>query len=116
MKSFQVIHNLIPNAIKFTDTNGKVSIEVTDTNDTVQIKVSDNGIGIPGVPSSASVQEEYTRGTGGIKRGEVNRDGFIHREETGRTDGRKDQFLDGRASGVSLYHGAPKKLSFLMKN
>jgi two-component system sensor histidine kinase VicK len=47
VKLFQVIHNLVSNAVKFTDANGKISIEVIELNDTVQIKVQDNGIGIP---------------------------------------------------------------------
>jgi two-component system, sensor histidine kinase and response regulator len=41
-----VIRNLISNAIKFTNPEGKVEIEASVTNNTILIRVSDNGIGM----------------------------------------------------------------------
>ena len=43
----QVFLNLLNNAIKFTDKNGKVSISVGGIKDSVKISVKDNGCGIP---------------------------------------------------------------------
>ena len=43
----QVILNIISNAIKYTEINGKIEIQAYQNEDKLIIKVSDNGIGIP---------------------------------------------------------------------
>lgn len=43
----QVISNLLTNAIKFTNENGKVILHITESSQKLQIKIQDNGIGIP---------------------------------------------------------------------
>lgn len=47
VKFFQIIHNLVSNAIKFTPVNGQIDIIVEETKKTFVIRVRDNGIGIP---------------------------------------------------------------------
>lgn len=47
VKFFQIIHNLVSNAIKFTPVNGEIDILVEETPQTFIIRVRDNGIGIP---------------------------------------------------------------------
>lgn len=47
VKFFQIIHNLVSNAIKFTPDNGQIDIIVEETPATFIIRVKDNGIGIP---------------------------------------------------------------------
>lgn len=47
VKFFQIIHNLISNAIKFTPDNGHIEILVEETASTFIVRVRDNGIGIP---------------------------------------------------------------------
>lgn len=42
-----VLNNLINNALKFTEQNGKVTVTVVEEKDNFTISVSDNGIGIP---------------------------------------------------------------------
>ena len=42
----QVIINLISNAIKYTDENGKIGIDIIKNKDCTQISINDNGIGI----------------------------------------------------------------------
>ena len=44
---YQVITNLVHNAIKFTSQNGKVNISTELLEDSVLVKVSDTGVGIP---------------------------------------------------------------------
>ena len=42
----RIVLNLISNAIKFSDDDGKIFVEVKDKNEFVEISVKDNGIGI----------------------------------------------------------------------
>ncbi len=43
----QVVHNLLENAIRYTETGGKVRVRLTSAPGEVRIEVSDTGIGIP---------------------------------------------------------------------
>ena len=43
----QVLHNLLENAIRYTDPGGKIHIRLTSTPSEASIEVSDTGIGIP---------------------------------------------------------------------
>ena len=43
----QVLHNLLDNAVKYTDSGGKVDLRVAVAGDRVRIDVADTGIGIP---------------------------------------------------------------------
>lgn len=47
VKLKRVIHNLVSNAIKYTDSGGTVKVQVDRTPDTAILKVKDNGVGIP---------------------------------------------------------------------
>lgn len=47
VKFFQIIHNLVSNAIKFTPEYGQIDILVEETKSTFVVRVRDNGIGIP---------------------------------------------------------------------
>lgn len=47
VKFFQIIHNLVSNAVKFTAHEGQIDIIVEETKSTFIIRVRDNGIGIP---------------------------------------------------------------------
>lgn len=42
----QVLHNLLTNALKFTDSGGSIIIEAMDTGDNLELRVIDTGIGI----------------------------------------------------------------------
>ena len=39
--------NLLNNAVKYTDENGKIEIDVTEEDEFVKVEIKDNGIGIP---------------------------------------------------------------------
>lgn len=44
---FQVLSNLLANAVKFTAERGKISVKATELDGEVQVAVTDTGIGIP---------------------------------------------------------------------
>lgn len=46
-KIYQVLLNLLDNAIKYTDPGGKVRVSVLDERDHITIRISDTGVGIP---------------------------------------------------------------------
>jgi two-component system, OmpR family, sensor histidine kinase VicK len=47
VKFFQVVNNLISNAVKFTDAKGNIQVVVIEQESRFQVSVKDNGIGIP---------------------------------------------------------------------
>jgi two-component system, OmpR family, sensor histidine kinase VicK len=47
VKFFQIVHNLVSNSVKFTKSNGTITIEVVDDESEFKVIVKDNGIGIP---------------------------------------------------------------------
>jgi two-component system sensor histidine kinase VicK len=59
VKMFQIFHNLVSNAVKFTADDGKVSVKLEETRDAYAISVTDNGIGIP-ADMRPRIFEKYT--------------------------------------------------------
>jgi PAS domain S-box-containing protein len=57
-----ILRNLISNAIKFTSTNGTITIEVLKMETNITVKVSDTGIGIPisALDKIFRIEENYT--------------------------------------------------------
>jgi two-component system sensor histidine kinase VicK len=47
VKFFQVIHNILSNAVKYTNDNGIIDIKVTGGKQNVKITILDNGVGVP---------------------------------------------------------------------
>ncbi len=47
MRLFQVVSNLVGNAIKYTPTGGRVSVKVSQANSHIYLRVADTGPGIP---------------------------------------------------------------------
>lgn len=62
----QILHNLIGNAIKFTEA-GEVCVRVRGLGDWVQVEVIDTGIGIP-ADRRDSIFESFNQGDGSIQR------------------------------------------------
>lgn len=66
----QILGNLVRNALKFTESGGRVSIKATQVGDTVDFTVSDTGRGI-----SAAGQEQLFRKFYQVERGDKRRSG-----------------------------------------
>lgn len=66
VKFFQIIHNLVSNAIKFTPVNGQIDIIVEETKKTFVIRVRDNGIGIPAHLHPTLFEKRTPSGRGGL--------------------------------------------------
>ncbi|PCI94148.1 MAG: two-component sensor histidine kinase [Flavobacteriales bacterium] len=60
------LHNLIDNAIKYSNNNPKVEIETHDHNGFIEISVKDNGIGIPKDSQKQIFDKFYRTPTGNI--------------------------------------------------
>jgi two-component system, OmpR family, sensor histidine kinase VicK len=59
VKFFQVIHNLVSNAVKFTADEGSVEVVLKESGEKYLISVKDNGIGIPN-PMKDKIFAKYT--------------------------------------------------------
>lgn len=68
VKFFQIIHNLVSNAIKFTPPNGEIDILIDDTPDTYRVHVRDNGIGVPVLWQAHLFDERTVAGRPGLKK------------------------------------------------
>lgn len=66
VKFFQILHNVLSNAIKFTRTDGKIEIGVTDDESSYTICIRDNGIGVP-EQFRPLVFHERIKGQAGLK-------------------------------------------------
>jgi two-component system sensor histidine kinase VicK len=47
VKFFQVVHNLVSNAVKFTPSGGRITVEIKFSSDLFELTITDTGIGIP---------------------------------------------------------------------
>jgi len=57
----RVLQNLLDNAIKFTPSGGKISLQISDQDDEVQISIADTGVGIPREEIPHLFDRYYTR-------------------------------------------------------
>jgi two-component system, OmpR family, sensor histidine kinase VicK len=67
VKFFQVIHNLLTNAVKFTPAKGTITIEVWEKEETYMVSVTDNGIGIPDYLQPYVFNKNTPAGRSGLK-------------------------------------------------
>ena len=58
---YDLIHNLIDNAIKYTDDYGKITLAVELKDNKVRLTVEDNGVGIP-KENQTMIYERFYRG------------------------------------------------------
>jgi signal transduction histidine kinase len=58
---YDLVHNLIDNAIKYTNDHGKITVAVNLIDQKIRLSVEDNGIGIPKEDQSM-IYERFYRG------------------------------------------------------
>jgi len=66
VKFFQIIHNLVSNAIKFTPDGGEIDIVVDEKETSFVFCVRDNGIGIPVALHTSLFEKRTTAGRNGL--------------------------------------------------
>ncbi len=104
-----VIRNLISNAIKFTNTNGKVIIEALDLKAEIQVSVTDSGIGI----DSDDLDKIFQLNSSISNKGTANEDGtglglLLCKEFTEMNHGRI-WATSNKGKGSTFYFTIPKK-------
>jgi two-component system, OmpR family, sensor histidine kinase VicK len=67
VKFFQVVHNVLSNAVKFTPAGGVVRVVVDTSDDTFTVSITDNGIGIPAHLQPYIFQRNTSAGRPGLK-------------------------------------------------
>ena len=86
------LRNLITNAIKFTEKDGKIDVIIYETQGKVQIKVADNGIGIS-EEDIPFVFDKFTK---------IRRNGLRGEESTGLGMSITKQIVEAHQGEISL--------------
>lgn len=64
----RVLHNLLSNALRYTDPGGKITLQITELSEVLQVEIKDTGIGIP-QDQLDTVFERFNTGTAGLRKG-----------------------------------------------
>ncbi len=64
----RVLHNLLSNALRYTDPGGKVTLQISELPEALQVEIRDTGIGIP-QDQLGTVFERFNTGTAGLRKG-----------------------------------------------
>jgi signal transduction histidine kinase len=64
----RVLHNLLSNALRYTDPGGKITLQITELPEVLQVEIKDTGIGIP-QDQLDTVFERFNTGTAGLRKG-----------------------------------------------
>ncbi|MCB0652940.1 MAG: HAMP domain-containing histidine kinase [Saprospiraceae bacterium] len=63
-----IIHNLLGNAIKYSENTPRVEINITSTDQNIELKVADHGIGIPEAEKKKVFERFYRSGNEAIRK------------------------------------------------
>lgn len=102
-----VLRNLISNAIKFSERNGKIIIAAKKTNEFVQISVKDEGIGIPDDKKESIFKIESGKTTYGTEQERGSGLGLILCKEFTESIGGKIWFESEKDKGSTFYFTIP---------
>ena len=64
----RVLHNLLSNALRYTDPGGKITLQITELPEALLVEIKDTGIGIP-QDQLDTVFERFNTGTAGLRKG-----------------------------------------------
>jgi two-component system sensor histidine kinase VicK len=78
VKFFQAIHNILSNAVKFTDDNGVIDIIVSELDTSIEILIADNGIGVPDFLQPHVFKKNTPAGRLGLRGEKSNWNGSLH--------------------------------------
>ncbi len=108
VKFFQILHNVLSNAIKFTPTNGEIEIGVTDSETSYTICIRDNGVGVAD-EIRPLVFHERIKGRTGLKGEKSSGLGLFISKKLVEVMGGKIWFESDSRIGSSFYIRLPKE-------
>lgn len=109
IKFTQILNNLISNAIKFTEPDGKIAVTVIEEKREVLVKVADNGIGIP-EHLQPYLFDKYSKASRPGLRGEESRGiGLSVVRELVEIQGGKIWFDSQEKKGTTVSFSLPKR-------
>ncbi len=108
VKFFQIIHNVLSNALKFTRSGGLIDISVSESENYYTIRISDNGIGIPEALKPTIFQERVI-GRTGLKGEKSNGLGLSIAKKLVQVMGGEIWFESDESKGSLFYIKLPKE-------
>ncbi|MEP2279910.1 tetratricopeptide repeat protein [Maribacter sp.] len=104
-----IVRNIISNAIKFTNKQGKIIISVIEKDDELQIEVADNGVGMDKETQAMLFQKKHIKSTYGTNNEKGTGLGLSICKDMVESNGGKLWVASEPNKGTSVFFTIPKK-------